>query len=132
MEKQWVLIWFLFGVVAAIIGSKKGEGLLAFIIGLLLGPLGVLFAIISTGYRMPCPQCKESIHQDAKLCPHCRTALAEQGQREGETASWNGSDSATLAVVEKPKVARRATLPSGVDDWEPHLLPTEKPEGSPA
>jgi len=33
-----LVVWILCGVIAAIIGAKKGEGCLAFIAGILLGP----------------------------------------------------------------------------------------------
>jgi len=57
------------------IGSKKGEGLLGFIVGFLLGPIGLLMTILSKGNRETCSFCKESIHKDATVCPHCQKEI---------------------------------------------------------
>jgi hypothetical protein len=67
-----LLLWILCGVIAAIIGAKKGEGFLAFIVGILLGPFGILAAIASKGKRKQCQFCKELIHKDATVCSHCQ------------------------------------------------------------
>ena len=46
---EFVLLWLLCGFIAGIIGSKKGEGCVGFIVGVLLGPFGILAAIASKG-----------------------------------------------------------------------------------
>ena len=73
----FVLIWLLCGVAAAMIGNQKGEGCGAFIIGVLFGPFGILFAILSKGNRKVCPFCKERIHKDAIACPKCQRDLTQ-------------------------------------------------------
>lgn len=70
-----ILFWLFCGIVAAMIGSKKGEGCFSFIIGLIFGPFGIVFALLSKGNRKECPHCKELIHKDAKVCPHCQKEL---------------------------------------------------------
>jgi len=70
-----VLIWIACGIVAAIIGSQKGEGIAGFIFGLILGPIGILVALSSSGNRRPCPYCKEMIHRQALACPRCQRDL---------------------------------------------------------
>lgn len=70
-----VVCWLIFGVIAAYIGNKKGEGCAAFILGVLLGPFGILFAIMSKGDRKTCPWCMEKIHKDAMVCPRCQKDL---------------------------------------------------------
>ena len=54
---NWLIFWIVCGCIAAAIGSKKGEGVAGFFIGLLLGPLGIVFALISTGKNVKCPFC---------------------------------------------------------------------------
>lgn len=71
----FVVIWLLCGVVAGMIGSKKGEGCLSFIVGVLFGPFGILFAALSKGNRQTCPHCKEQVHKDAVVCSHCQRDL---------------------------------------------------------
>ncbi len=48
---EFVVIWFICGIIAAAIGSSKGEGFVGFIIGFILGPLGIIAAILSSGNR---------------------------------------------------------------------------------
>lgn len=75
---EWVLVWVLCAIAAAIIGSRKGEAGMGFILGALLGPFGVLFALLSQGNRKPCPYCKELIRKEATVCPHCQKDLSPQ------------------------------------------------------
>lgn len=72
MHEEIVGIWMICAIVATYIGSRKGEGCIGFIIGLLFGPLGIVFALLSKGERRTCPSCKELIHKDANVCPQCR------------------------------------------------------------
>jgi hypothetical protein len=74
-----VIFWILCGVVAAMIGAKKGEPVSAFLVGVLLGPFGILAALLSKGNRKTCPFCRESIHKDATVCPRCQRDLSAQG-----------------------------------------------------
>lgn len=72
---EGIILWLICGVIAAAIGSNKGEGCLAFIVGLLLGPLGILVAVISKGNRWVCPYCKETIAKGATICKHCKKEI---------------------------------------------------------
>jgi hypothetical protein len=74
---EFVILWILCGVVAAIIGAKKGAGSSGFIVGFLLGPFGILIALFSKGDRKSCFYCKEWIHKDATVCPHCQRAMEQ-------------------------------------------------------
>ena len=69
---EFIFIWLACGVIAAIIGNRKGEGCLGFIIGFQLGPLGIIIACFSKGNRKTCQYCKELIHKDAIVCPKCQ------------------------------------------------------------
>ncbi len=73
-----VIIWLLCGIGAAMIGTRKGEGCSAFVLGILLGPFGILFALLSKGNRVSCPHCRELMHKDATICPHCREHRAPE------------------------------------------------------
>lgn len=78
-------IWILCGFVAAAIYQKKGRsGLTAFIVGVLLGPIGVILALLSStdqdaveknqlksGEMKKCQHCAELIKNDAKVCRFC-------------------------------------------------------------
>jgi amino acid transporter len=67
-----IIWWFIFAIAATMIGAKKGLGFSAFMLGLFLGPLGILIVLLSQGNRKNCPYCKELVNKDATRCPHCQ------------------------------------------------------------
>lgn len=77
MESGFIYGWLLFGAIAGVIGARKGEGPLAFVVGAILGPLGVLVALASNGKRIKCPFCQEMVNKDATVCKHCHSSLAK-------------------------------------------------------
>ena len=54
------------------IGARKGMESSGFVVGFLLGPFGILIALLSKGDRKSCLYCREWIHKDATVCPHCQ------------------------------------------------------------
>ena len=77
MFVEFVAFWVICGFVAAIIGSTKGAGCSSFIVGFLLGPLGIVVAIFMKGNRRQCPSCREYIDPNASKCPKCQEDLKE-------------------------------------------------------
>jgi hypothetical protein len=67
-----MFIWLLCGILAAIIGARKGRGALGFILGCVFGPFGVLAAFVIKGDSKECPSCKELMRSGARVCPHCQ------------------------------------------------------------
>ena len=80
------IFWLLCGIVSAVIGNSKGEGCFGFIIGVLLGPFGILIAIFSRGNQVDCPKCAKRIPNKATVCPFCQSSLTGQ-QSSGALAS---------------------------------------------
>ena len=79
-----IMFWIICGAVAAMIASSKGgSGVLGFIVGLLLGPLGIVAAFflggeeqkaakeLEAGIAKKCPRCAELVKPDALVCKHC-------------------------------------------------------------
>ena len=59
----------VFGVIASVIMSERGEGwFLGFVGGLLFGPIGVALAFKSGAQ---CDACKTRMHWRATVCPRC-------------------------------------------------------------
>ena len=66
-----ILGWLALGSIAALIGSRKAEGALSFIVSLILGPLGIVPALLSKSNRRQCPQCKRYLRSQTTTCSYC-------------------------------------------------------------
>ena len=78
------LIWFFCSVIAGLIGAKKGAGCSGLFVGFLLGPLGIIIALIMSGNRIKCPYCKKEIDPKAMKCPYCQSDITEKKILEGK------------------------------------------------
>lgn len=71
-----------------IASSKGGSGGLGFVVGFLLGPLGIIVALfmgseeskasqlVADGAKKKCPRCAELVQPDALVCKHCGNEFA--------------------------------------------------------
>lgn len=80
-----LVIWLLFGVAGGIVMSNKGRsGCGGFAMGFLLGPIGLIIALVmqadhqemdkrtlNQGGMRKCPQCAELIKPEARKCRYC-------------------------------------------------------------
>ena len=86
---EFLVIWLVCGLIAAAIASGKGRsGCGGFAIGILLGPLGIVWALvmskdeakvedkaIKAGMMKKCPACAELVKMEATKCRHCGETL---------------------------------------------------------
>ena len=79
----FLTVWVVSVIAATMIGSRKGTPLLAFLVGLLFGPIGVLFVALSRGNRKHCEFCKELMNKKATVCPHCRKDVTAEPRISG-------------------------------------------------
>ena len=85
------IFWVLCGIAAAMVASSKGRSVGGwFFLGLILGPFGLLFALLA-GKEGPaegerkCPFCAEFIKKEAVVCKHCGRDLPENPIAETAT-----------------------------------------------
>lgn len=89
-----LLTWLICGILAAVIGSNRGDnGIGWFFIGLLLGPIGVIFSFFAKGKQQKelekaekgiskeikiCEMCAEAVKAQAKICKHCGHEFSQE------------------------------------------------------
>lgn len=85
------IIWIACGLISAMIASGNGSsGCVFFILGILLGPIGIIIALLSSGQK--CPECGKKISNDAKTCPYCRTKFDDEKSSENTNSESNNSN----------------------------------------
>ena len=92
---ELIVIWIISGFIASYIYKNRGRpGIVGFLAGFLLGPLGIILALVTPSNLPKCPYCAEHVRPEAIVCKHCgRDFPAELRASRGQTtavASWRG------------------------------------------
>ncbi len=82
-----LLWWTICAIIASVVGARKGRPVLGFLLGLLCGPIGILITLLIKGNRRECSHCRERIHKNASICPHCQTEIP-RGYGEIRLGNW--------------------------------------------
>ena len=82
-----IFFWFICGVIAAVIGSDKECGCLGFILGILLGPFGIIIILLIKGNRKLSPYCMSRINAEATVCSKCQRDMPQEEKAEREIES---------------------------------------------
>jgi ribosomal protein L40E len=131
---EFVIFWFLCGIVSAIVASNKGRsGCGWFLLGILLGPIGVVLALVVSkdtaavehaaldeGAMKKCLYCAELIRSEAIKCRFCGSEVLETRALAGNTSEVEGNCpncDALLPIDSKSCRQCGATFPS-YGDWK--------------
>ena len=86
----WLAAGVVFGCIGAWAAGTKGNGSAGLVLGFLLGPLGLLIAMlipakpgatVPGGTSRPCPYCHRSVSATAKRCGQCGGSLVRKSFR---------------------------------------------------
>jgi len=87
----YLILWVLCGAIAAYMYQQKGQSQgVGFLVGFLLGPIGILLVLLSPSTLITCPYCAEKIQPEAKICKHCGQNIPENIRTNTVTVSWRG------------------------------------------
>jgi hypothetical protein len=95
MRFEHLIVAVVFGLIASMIYQSKGRNALSgFLAGMIFGPLGVIFALMSSvdaegllrqkiqkGELKLCPYCAEPIKAAAIRCKHCLSDLNDSDEK---------------------------------------------------
>jgi hypothetical protein len=72
----WIFLWIWFGsgVAAGIIGHARQAAVAGAVLGLFLGPIGVIAAFALDG-RASCPHCAGRLDGRGQICQHCHRPI---------------------------------------------------------
>jgi hypothetical protein len=75
-----IVTMVVFGIICSIIAVSKGRNALGwFFAGLLVGPFGLIVAVLKDvereNYTKKCSKCAEVVKHDAVVCRHCGAQL---------------------------------------------------------
>jgi len=77
-----IFFWLICGVIAASIGSDKECGCLGFILGILLGPFGIIIILLIKGNKKLCPYCMSRIPAEATVCSKCQRDMSQEEKKQ--------------------------------------------------
>ena len=75
----WGAVGIVCGVIGCLLGMSKDAGELGFILGFLLGPIGIIVSAFADG-RTPCPHCGTKLNGRPAICPGCKTRFEWDGK----------------------------------------------------
>jgi hypothetical protein len=93
----YIYCWIILGGIGAMIGNSTGKAAKGAIWGVLLGPLGWLFAAMDKDERIKCPECFGVVVPGARKCLHCGSLIGDSDEshvhsQEGTPADdWSWS-----------------------------------------
>lgn len=99
------------GVAGAVIGSQKNAAALGFVLGLCLGPIGVI-AAFAIDKRQQCPKCRGRLNGAATVCQHCGAALERTQPEEPPDLprAWDEDKAEEAEIIRRMREKRERDL----------------------
>lgn len=136
----WLFLAMLFAGLGYMIGNTKGRGTEGLALGLLLGPIGFIIALLLPEQGPKCPECQGVIPYGVKRCKHCGYQFGTQERYESKRRNpnlgyWvdnNGKTEGPFTKDQLKILVRDGRLPAetnctreGDPDWYPVSLVVE-------
>ena len=89
----YIIIWAMCGLIAMYLYQQRGRSsVTGFLGGFLLGPLGIVLALVSPSQMPKCPHCAEFVKSEALVCKHCGRDLPSDfaATSTATPISWKG------------------------------------------
>jgi hypothetical protein len=82
------------GIIAGLIGGRKGMPVLSILAGLMIGPFGIILVYFARGDRVDCRFCDTLISPNATICPQCQREqpISQPGSDYWSSIGQMGSD----------------------------------------
>jgi hypothetical protein len=114
---EFLFLWLLFGIICAVIAGNKGRSKFNwFLIGTLIGPFGLILALVAnknvavlekslmnSGESKKCPHCAELVKLEAIKCRYCGEPLTESSNPIPSIMNNNQQE----PVIPQPMVERK-------------------------
>ena len=84
MEIFFIIFWIICCVIAGVISQNNDQSFLkGFLIGVLFGPIGIMFVQFSKPKdTAACPFCGAEIHRQTPICRNCKQPLPDNFAKE--------------------------------------------------
>ena len=66
------ILWIVGFIVAMAISVPRGNAIIGFLLGLLLGPIAILVVLFIPDSRPRCMHCHRVVERDDIICPYCK------------------------------------------------------------
>ena len=68
------IFWLVCGIASGLIGKTQAG---KFVVGFLIGPLGVLISVLAASDGAKCVYCYKPVYKDSTRCPYCQSSFDE-------------------------------------------------------
>ena len=76
------VFYLFFGALSGLLLNRRGRpAWIGFLLGIFMGPLGPVFAVILPPLVKACPNCGEVVSVEKSYCPHCDSVHPEDFKR---------------------------------------------------